>query len=386
LAEPAWARLAQFEPLDQHLLECVELHERALFEYDATHIDLAWIVAQIATAWPRARIAACVSDLRTGKRLQQRLGQCGVSARLTHHGDGRVASQRVVITPYTMSAFWSADHVGWDIVICMDARRATALEPSRLLTHSGRARLYGLLAVGTHVSSRDVDLMRGLFGFRRVALPRHGHVEIPVEVAFTRITGGPRDHGFDVVNLKRRVIWHNSVRNRRLVRLAGRFAHGDQRAVAAMCAAGAPFLADRPGPCNVVILTESEEHHQRLIQELRRPQHQLPLRTGFGREPHVRVKTFETAKEITWPLVDVLIRADGGIDLPPYPEAHSLVTPCGADQRLLLVDVDDRDVPALRARSQRRKRGYMRRGWLPVGADPVAAQVDQFLADRIGRT
>jgi hypothetical protein len=65
---------------------------------------------------------------------------------------------------------------------------------------------------------------------------------------------------------------------------------------------------------------------------------------------------------------------------PLAPHALDVADPGRAP--LLLVDADDRHLPALRRRSRRRREAYAARGWLAPGADPVAAAVGRFLARR----
>ncbi len=78
---------------------------------------------------------------------------------------------------------------------------------------------------------------------------------------------------------------------------------------------------------------------------------------------------------------DVLVRAGGGVGLPPVP-GWQLVQANAEDRPLLLVDVDDRHHARLRLEARKRKQAYAARGWYDVGVEPSEARVEAFLADR----
>ena len=91
---------------------------------------------------------------------------------------------------------------------------------------------------------------------------------------------------------------------------------------------------------------------------------------------------------------DVVIRADGGVGLPPLME-QATGTPIIyginnlPDQiipRLMLVDFDDRHHPILRRWSRQRWAAYAEQGWYAPGTDPVQERVARFLATRPAET
>jgi hypothetical protein len=78
----------------------------------------------------------------------------------------------------------------------------------------------------------------------------------------------------------------------------------------------------------------------------------------------------------------VLVRADGGVGLPPLAPEQLTERDDGPAWPLLLVDFDDRGHPQLRRRARLRWQAYLERGWLAPGVDLVQARVEQFLATR----
>jgi hypothetical protein len=78
----------------------------------------------------------------------------------------------------------------------------------------------------------------------------------------------------------------------------------------------------------------------------------------------------------------VLVRAEGGVGLPPLAPEQLVEPDDGPARPLLLLDFDDRHHPLLRRRAALRRRAYAERGWLAPGVDPVEARVQQFLDSR----
>ena len=155
-----------------------------------------------------------------------------------------------------------------DIVIVLDAPEALGRYARLALTGAPQARLYGLLDRSRRLAPYDGDRVLALFGLDEVVIPRHGCVERPVEVVTVRVTGGPAvAPGDDVVALKRRAVWLNPVRNRRLARLAGALAQGDLGRVAAESPALAARLGDG-AESRVVVLVENVEHALALAERL----------------------------------------------------------------------------------------------------------------------
>jgi hypothetical protein len=80
--------------------------------------------------------------------------------------------------------------------------------------------------------------------------------------------------------------------------------------------------------------------------------------------------------------VGTLIRASGGVGLPPLAKGDLAVYGSAAVGRLVLVDFADRHHPLLRRQSRLRHQAYVERGWFGAGVDPMEARVERFLANR----
>jgi hypothetical protein len=89
--------------------------------------------------------------------------------------------------------------------------------------------------------------------------------------------------------------------------------------------------------------------------------------------------------------VEVLIRADGGVGLPPmtaFPPGkivfieNNLPEKPAGEPRLVLVDFDDRHHPLLRRWSRQRRAAYAARGWHGPGVEPLERRIELFLAGR----
>jgi hypothetical protein len=379
LDEPDWAALERLGPLDGHLLEEILRHDRGLLEVHPDRIDPARIVAQVAMAWPKARVAVPVSSIAQGRMLTRRLWAYGVDARFANHDPYDMSHERVVVTTYTLSAFGACAIERRDIVLCLEAMRAIGDEPRWLLAKGALwARLFAVQPLGLRPAPWDRDCLHALFGFRRMAMPVHGHKAMPVDVVFARMKGGGTAGGADVVKLMRGRIWRNRARNRRLARLAFALYQGDADQAAEVCPEVAERIRVRGRACSVAVLLENDEHRDRFWRELFRYFGGPPTKSGLGRL-RVDVATFADAAHVDGGTIDVLIRADAGVGLPAVPNLLAAAVPWDSDHRLLLVDVNDRDVAELRARARKRSQAYTVHGWLPPGTDPVGVAVERFL-------
>ena len=83
-----------------------------------------------------------------------------------------------------------------------------------------------------------------------------------------------------------------------------------------------------------------------------------------------------------WP--DVVIRADGGADVPEDLAAFS-ITRNHQPRPLLLVDPDDRHHPVLRRWGRSRRKSYLARGWAVDGSSMATDSISRFLGSRPGR-
>jgi hypothetical protein len=221
-----------------------------------------------------------------------------------------------------------------------------------------------------------------VFGFGGLTLPCHGAVERDVEYAFLPYGGGPPlSVNLEIVALKRRGLWQHPVRNRRVAALARALSAGG-----AELTDNFPDLAavlGHPGPGGVVLLVENQEHAVCLSERLR----DWPVVTGTGSvqfapagRPVQAVVTAAAAERIDLSGVEVVVRADGGVGLPPLSLPDCLAAPRRG--RLVVVDVADRHHPVLRRRTRERRQAYEDCDWTPAGEDRVEALAGRFLATR----
>jgi hypothetical protein len=410
LPAPRPEALLRFDRPDLSLLELVRRHEWGLIRYEPAAVHPARLIAQVALAWPALRVAVAVGGRSRAVQLARELRAFLPAVSILTGRDSPAAVERVVVATYTGLGHtatypgprFAAFDVSWlDVVIVPDAVEASGKLPIACLSRARRARLYGLLEAGARPAPLDRDHLTALFGFEEVVIPRHGHRERPVRVVRPPVQGGPGLTGpLDLVQLKRRGLWQNGLRNRRVARLARALAADQRRELADLLPGCSDLLTDVPAR-GVLVVVENVEHGLALAGRLpgwplwagpdvdaeglaagQRRRLLTALPDPFRADPPQAVVTAAALADAELSRADVLVRADGGVGLPPLgPE--SLVEPdAGPVRPLLIVDPFDRQHPALRRRSRLRQQAYLERGWLAPGADPVRARVEDFLAGR----
>ena len=280
-------------------------------------------------------------------------------------------------------------------VVAVDAVEVLGEYGLTALNAASNARLLGFLPDDRKLASRDADHVRGLFGFAEVHIPAHGHYPLPVDVLFEKVTYTPCvPRGADLPTLRRNDIWHNSIRNRRIARLA-RALHENDSSMLRPFRRTAKAVRGR-NTRRVAVLVENIEHGLQTAKKLPG----WPLITGpdvylkgFARKDRLildsvckasasadyGIFTVGAADQIDPCQIDVLIRADAGLDLPPLDDSK-LIVPNSVDHRLLLVDWDDHCHHELGRWTRKRQKAYRDRGWNRPGADPVEERVKAFLA------
>jgi hypothetical protein len=410
LGEPVSASVPNGDPPDRALLDLVQKHERGLIRCGhAVKVD--WLIAQIALAWPEMTIAVAVwrreEAWRLAKALRKYLGRVSVMT----GAESPATVGRVVVSTYlalgNSPRYPGERHRCFDIswlntIIALDAVEATGKVAMECLSFALRARIYGLIAADAKPAPLECDHMRVLFGFAEASIPDHGCRVRPVQVVRYPIKGGmtlPRY--LDAVDLKRQGIWHNAVRNRKIVKFALAFHEGRSEELVRNLPKIKTALDNAPIR-GILVLVENLEHARELAQLLPgwalwtgenvheeglRPVQTNPLGTPpnpFG--PARAIVTAERLRDVLLNEVDVLIRADGGVGVPPF-GAGSLVEPDFENPRpLLLVDFNDKNLPVLRKWSKARKHAYEEHSWLAPGQDPMQWRVEHFLETRPGRT
>jgi hypothetical protein len=405
LPPPRLDRLAAINPPDLPLLGLMQNHEYGLIRHSAG-VDAARLIAQVWLAWPDLKVAVVVKRRDDAQRLTPALRRYLAGVSTCTNSTAGVAGVAVATyaglgqtVAYAGAAFEPFE-LGWlDIVIALDAQEATAGEAMLWMSGAARARLYGLMAADAKPAPLDRDHLAVLFGFEEVTIPSHGHHERPVRVAF--ITGGggrPVQVDLEDVEVKRQDVWFHGRRNRLLARLGRQLRQGDRQQRGrefSDVAAGVTFANET----NILLVVENVEHGLALADRLPG----WPLLTGEGvarggltrhqrrklrdgraaplTPPWCAIATFAALPDVPLGSTDVLVRADGGVGLPPV-RPWQLAQPNGDDRPLLVVDVVDRHHALLRRWSRRRRAAYAERGWFAAGVDPVRARVDAFLAAR----
>jgi hypothetical protein len=397
LVAPDLSTISDLGPVDMELLDLVRHHDRGLIRYDSPGVDIPWLIAQIALAFRKKKIAVLTAREEDVRRIARDLLEwlpnvCWATGR----------SQPNHVTRVIVSTHWAVHHPIlrlWerDFLIFPDAVETLGKIARCAVKKAPTARLFGLIDRAHEPAPCEVDRLVGLFGIAEAIIPRHGHVERTVEVVTSRITGGPPlNAGLDVVALKRRGIWQHPVRNRRVARSAESLARGEPGPLASAPAI-VELLATVPAP-RVAIVVETVEHAVGLAQRL--PDWPLLLASEVaevGLSVNARailarrrvgsvvghdrvIVTLAALDAVPLGEFDALIRADGSTHLPEA-LATRLITAQRDRRPLVLVDLDDRHHPVLRRGSRARRAAYVERGWTVDGIQPPTA-IERFLATR----
>jgi hypothetical protein len=203
--------------------------------------------------------------------------------------------------------------------------------------------------------------------------------------------------------LKKFEIWNNDSRNRLVARLARAFIADDQDVLTRSLMRW-PARERTGSPANVFVIVENLEHALRLLPKLQswsilasglvdldglshaqrdaiaNPRSVIDPLVSFGIITHGGMRRHE----MPWARADVIIRADGGTDLPGLRVA-ALVTPTSSVRPLVLVDFDDTHHPELARRAVKRRRAYDNIGWFHPAIEPAGFRIAEFLKERTPR-
>lgn len=414
LPEPEWRKLPGNLVGDRRLLRFVQEQERGIIWYRESDVDVAWLIAQIALAYPKEKIVVMATRQMDAEVLAKRLRRhmSGVSLATVHHHPAE-AHRVVVVTP---SGLGQNGVCARERTICiclnpaevfnvrkdsycnqdlLDLDEAKHLDVDRSKEFYGgmewlpvlKTRLYGLLREDQLLAPQQMDLVRALFGSQRLFIPRHGYRELPVSVKTWQFHGGKRsgEHN-STPELKRELIWRDSLRNRLIAGLARAITLEDYMTLGKKFPDLVAGLAPRLGG-RVAVLVENVEHAAQLhewlpgwpiVADKVSGGRKLPAKAWAAvkagsqrcaqRNDDVIVTTSAFGKIGS---VDVLIRADAGVALPAI-LSEFFVAADGIPTGLTIVDVDDRHHAHLRRRAEWRKNAYLERGWEVDGqrADP----------------
>ena len=383
---------------DRAVIELVNTAREGLISY-SPGVSPMLLVLQIADAFPEKRMVIICASANAVEALttQLRSYELKVTQVVRRQiGEHEHVAKIVVTTP------WGAEDGAVelqqaDIVLFDDASHALHEQAEYELSKSdSRFRLFGLIPHALQIAPYDRDRLTRVFGFRRVHVPRHGHQETDIRVAFLPIWGPGLPQDLSVLELKRKGIFRNHLRHRLIAQVARQFVGGDPAVSNRLLhfSPDALRLSERKA---VVIVVENVDHAESLRNNLRgwsvwsdRREKRVANNPGISLSWYGQVAAPDVTNLIctvdglaTAPLyaTDIVIWAASGSRGPKIP-ASRLIMPYGAERPLLVVDVTDTQHPQLVAWNDHRQRDYLAREWIPLGYDRTDFRILQFQRSR----
>ncbi len=401
LVEPARECLAAFQRVDHALLSFVRHHDRGLIWFERQgKVSVARLIAQIALAWPKKGVIVLVTRVEDARRLARRLRKFLPRVGLVTGRDRKTQWRRrvVVVTPQYMGrGDVAVERRGVCIAVNPTELFGLALgKGGDVLNCLWKARLYGLAAMDQKFPPRLRDQLTAYFGPQEVLIPRHGYQPVVVNVVFAPIRGGLRPPNYrDHARIKRLGVHEHAVRNRRICNLAAALALNGTAWLKADYPQVAACLGDKVA--RVGVLVDHPRHGLVLAHALKSTLIVGPLfnAEGLAEDDLARIEVWRPGSPpvVTNPTVvtgsgmkyagrfDVLIRADGGVDLPDVPLVK-LSAPDDERRRMLLIDFRDEHHRLLRQWSRARRHAYDEAGWAVVGEEKT--DLERFMATRPG--
>lgn len=382
LSEPVWKKLPGNKAGDRRLLRFIQEEERGIIWYLESTVDLAWLIAQIALAFPQERIVVIGTRQADAAILAKRIrGHTPSVSLASPHHHPKTATRIVVVTASGLQ-----QHVVGvkERTICLCLNPTETLYSKKHWFSSRdwlpvlKARCFGLLNADQILAQQQLDLMNALFGSQRLFIPRHGCRELSVKVTTWDFKGGNNlTSDASTLDIKRQLVWRDRLRNRLIAGLAKAITESDDQALATKYKKIAKDLYSKLGQ-RVAILVENVEHAARLHQRLPgwpivagkaadttnlKPTAKAAIEAG--EQP--AAKKFDdvivtTAGFAELGAVQVLIRTDAGTGLPPISSEY-FVAGDMVPANLTIIDVKDLHHPHLRQRSKWRGIAYEERGW-----------------------
>ena len=360
-------------------------------------VDLAWVLVQIAWAYPALSIVIASARVDEVSQIAAQVRQwLPDDVKLVRSGSIIPGPKRIVIGTYQGLLGGCMDINRRGLLIALDAVEILGKLGLELLNAATNARLLGFLPDDRKkMAPRDADHVRSFFGFQECHIPLHGYKSLPVDVVFEKIIG--RQVSADTGSIAiRNGIWHDHLRNRRIQKLARYLQENDQQGLTQF--KKVYRATEGRDTRRTAVLVENVEHGLKIarklpgwpliagpdvyLQGLKRQDQELFQSIAKTSSDNAHgIFTITAIDRLDPRKIDVLIRADAGIGLPPIDNKRLLI-PNTDQHRLLLIDFDDRRHHDLRVLTRRRKKAYDKRGWYRVGADPVEERVKDFLAAR----
>jgi len=382
---------------DPSVLQFIHGHERGVIRYGSS-VKIECLVAQVAAAWPSHRIVAVATRKADAVSLHNRLAASapGVGLLLPHRA-WPSATRVLVATPAALGLGPAAiEHRDLYLALNPDELFSTGWMQTAMqgIRHLWRARLFGFLPAGKGLPPLRRDYVQALFGSDEHMVPAHGHTHRTVRVAFVPVTGGLQPGADDSAYVVLRDAVHrHGLRNRLICKLADALMATDLSGIERQYPTIASLL--NPVRRRVAVYVDNFDHGLKLAHSLR-----LPLVTdivcGKSRLSDADISWLDRGVEYehhgTQAVVvttgglrhigpfDVLVRADAGTGALPLPAKH-LRNAAGEDRNLVVIDIKDAHVPALRHRSRLRRLAYREAGWTVVG-EPSLTPLEHFKATR----
>ncbi len=357
--------------------DAVAARSEVLVRYRPAVVDPVGLVADLCRAFPERRVLVGVTQVRDGHAAAAGLRRRGVDVALAR-GSGSMADVR--------SRVWVATERGLrqpqlelnraDFVVLLDAVEGLG-QLGRETLDGVTGRLVGFVPADRRLSPFERDILLAYFGSHPLLVVRPGEAACDVRVAFVPIDSPRVPLAVDGDGLRRDGVVRHPTRNRRLARLAARLVGGGDAGLRADFPHVAAVVGGR-AVRRAVVLVDALDHAAELarlaphaavvaalgadVAGLRPLADRLVPAGANGTEVGLAIATPDALRDLRLGSGDVVIRADGGIGLPPgltpavLPARHEL-------SELLVVDADDGHHPELRRRSRRRQLAYADAGW-----------------------
>ena len=247
----------RFGPVDEGLLAFCKEHDLGQISYDKQRVDPVWLAAQLAIAFPHARMAAVTASADHARQFAERIRRWipGTEAVTAKHAPRRMG--RVIVS--TIYGLGHCEIEKLDLVLMLRATDAIHKRGLFVLQHARRARMYGFLDVGTKIAPRDRDWLTAVFGPAELQIPQHGHRAIQINVIWAPVKAAALPVGMAASNLKAKGIEQHPIRNRRIGRMATAIADNDPALLAKDYPNISSILNGRSNS-RVVILVASVNH------------------------------------------------------------------------------------------------------------------------------
>ncbi|MCE9530575.1 MAG: hypothetical protein K8T89_05515 [Planctomycetes bacterium] len=388
---------------DGGLIKFVEDHERGLIRPDLSReVDPIFLTVEIAVAFPDARIVVIVSKNATTwlDGISQFVADCGIC---TKHHVAENPHRIMIATPRSLGMA-NIDKAG--IVIVADPLVKLADDPLlerqdgppnqeqwyrlHLMSRFAdvRGRLFGIVPRHVVPSPFEAARLAQIFGLDECVIPKHGWVERPVRVVWSKISCPKTVTGKDPLAVKDRLVWNHPVLNRRASALAKQLSAGNYNELRNQFPDVSEHLQGND-PCRVLVLVEGLTHAEVIARRLPGwpviAQDGTAINSDVPGSPGV-IATALGSCHLNSENFDVVLRLDQGIGGLPVPLPKWLETKTYSQpEPLIVIDFENRVHPLLRQWTKSRRTAYTMAGWPDSKQDPDQAAFAQLKSLISGR-